>query len=386
MHLSFLRPLYGRPGPWVSVYLDASHDTEDAAKTLELRWRAARERLTAPRGGDPGAEGGADVTADAATLDAVEQAVLTHPVRPGGYGLAVFGAAGAARYVETTPVPPVDVIAHVGHLPHTMPLVRLRQERVAWLRVVVDRTGADLLGATEGGVTRTSSVTGGEDYPIRKVKPGGWSQPRYQRSAENTWEHNAKDIADAVADLAVAVDPEVVVIAGDVRARQLLVEHLPERWRQRVVQTEAGSRAPGADPEPLDAATASNVAALAAHRVAETIDRFRSEWGRDAAAGTGLAAAVAALQRGQVDTLLVNELSADERLWIGPEPTQLAFTADEVRAMGVDEPRRVRADSAVLRALTATEADLVLVAPEEADLDGGVGALLRYVDAATRHR
>jgi hypothetical protein len=54
--------------------------------------------------------------------------------------------------------------------------------------------------------------------------------------------------------------------------------------------------------------------------------------------------------------------------------------------MGVDEPRRVRADSAVLRALTATEADLVLVAPEEADLDGGVGALLRYVDAATRHR
>ena len=285
-----------------------------------------------------------------------------------------------------TPVPPAEVTAANAALPHVLPLVVLRGERVAWLRVVVDRTGADLLGATEGGVPRTAQVTGTWEYPIRKVKPGGWSQPRYQRSAENSWEHNAQEVADAVADLATTVEPEVLVIAGDVRARTLLIEHLPERWRRRVLHSEVGSRAPGADPEPLDAVTAAAVADLAARHRAETVDRFRAERGRDAAAGTGLGAAVAALQRGQVDTLLAFGEPVDDPVWVGPEPTQLAMTADEVRAMGVAKPERVRADAALLRAATATEADLVLVSPGEVDLDAGVGALLRYVDASTRRR
>src|SRR5439155_8796376 len=118
----------------------------------------------------------------------------------------------------------------------------------------------------------------------------------------------------------------------------------------------------------LDAVTAAAVADLAARHRAETVDRFRAERGRDAAAGTGLGAAVAALQRGQVDTLLAFGEPVDDPVWVGPEPTQLAMTADEVRAMGVAKPERVRADAALLRAATATEADLVLVSPGEVDL------------------
>jgi len=84
MPLSFLRPLYTRPGPWASVYLDASHDTEDAAKILDLRWRAARERLAA-------------ADADDATVAALDTAVREHRPRPGRYGLAAFAAPGAAK-------------------------------------------------------------------------------------------------------------------------------------------------------------------------------------------------------------------------------------------------------------------------------------------------
>jgi hypothetical protein len=47
---------------------------------------------------------------------------------------------------------------------------------------------------------------------------------------------------------------------------------------------------------------------------------------------------------------------------------------------------RVRADAALVRALTATDAELVLLGPDEADIDGGIAGLLRYADAATRHR
>jgi hypothetical protein len=40
MDLSFLRPLYERPGPdYVSVYADTSRDSENAARAVDLRWR-----------------------------------------------------------------------------------------------------------------------------------------------------------------------------------------------------------------------------------------------------------------------------------------------------------------------------------------------------------
>src|SRR2546423_227141 len=40
-----LRDLLDYGGPFASVYFDGSHDTEDAGKELELRWRAIRKQL-----------------------------------------------------------------------------------------------------------------------------------------------------------------------------------------------------------------------------------------------------------------------------------------------------------------------------------------------------
>jgi hypothetical protein len=96
---------------------------------------------------------------------------------------------------------------------------------------------------------------------------------------------------------------------------------------------------------------------------------------------------VAALQRGQVDTvLLIDDPSSTEQLWVGPQPLELSHDRAELLAMGVRDPQRVRADAALVRALTATDAELVLLGPDEADIDGGIAGLLRYADATTRHR
>jgi Bacterial archaeo-eukaryotic release factor family 2 len=374
MHLSFLRPLYERPGPWASVVLDASHETEDATKALDLRWRAVRNELAAQGTDEP-------------TLVALENAILTHHPLPGRYGLAAFAARGEVALIEPIVVTPRDHIAAFGPLPHAMPLVAGYGEHVAWLRVVVDRTGADLLGATAGGVPRRGHVSGHNLYPIHKAKPGGWSAPRYQRAAEMSWERNAQEIAEAVADLARSVDAEIILVAGDPQARHLLVEHLPEWWRHRTVESDTGSRARGADPEPLDDATLQAIASLAARHVSEIVDRFRTEHGRDGAAGIGLPATVSALQRSQVDTvLLINDLSSTEHVWVGETPTEIAMSEAQLREMGTEKPHRVRADAGLLRALAATDGDLVLVTPDEINLDGGVGALLRYADASTRRR
>ena len=106
------------------------------------------------------------------------------------------------------------------------------------------------------------------------------------------------------------------------------------------------------------------------------------------ALGAGLDAVVSALQRNQVDTMLiVDDPSADGELWVGPEPTEIATDPAQLSGMSVADPQRVRADAALLRALIGTDADLTVLAPEEApELTDGVGAVLRYVDASTPGR
>src|SRR5688572_20825268 len=136
-----------------------------------------------------------------------------------------------------------------------MPLVATRGERIPWLCVVVDRTGADLESFT-GGYLDRREVDGGHTYPLHKSGQGGWSQARYERATVLTWERNTAAVAEAAVKIAGSIGAEVIVVAGDPQARSMLVDHLPERWRHRVVLTDAGSRAPGADPEPLDQVTA----------------------------------------------------------------------------------------------------------------------------------
>jgi len=154
-----------------------------------------------------------------------------------------------------------------------------------------------------------------------------------------------------------------------------------------VVETDAGARAAGADPTALDDVTIQAVAERAAAHEQDVLDRYRTQLGRDAAAGNGLPAVIAAVQRGQIDTvLLIDDPSSTEHLWVGPGPLELSYDRSELLAMNVTDPQRARADAALVRALACTDGQLMLVGPDEVDLDGGVAAVLRYADAATRQR
>jgi hypothetical protein len=104
MDLSLLRPLFEQPGPWVSVYLDATRAGENADHEIDLRWRALREQLSGQG-------------ADEASLDAVATVIREHPFRSGRYGLAIFARAGAVAEWEPLPAPPATDVAHRGPLP-----------------------------------------------------------------------------------------------------------------------------------------------------------------------------------------------------------------------------------------------------------------------------
>lgn len=364
MFLSDLRPLYELPGPWASVYLDASRHNERAREELRLRWRSAREALT-------------DSGADPDRLRPIEEAINgDHTAGP--HGLAIFEDLNQARvaHAETLPTPPAGTEASVSALPHVMPMLTQRGERVSWLRVVVDRTEGRIEQVVNGQLRRTETVDGQETYHLTKSKPGGWSAPRYQASAEENWERNASDVAAAVLDLAEEAKAEVLILAGDVRACQLLTEQLPRHWRDRTVHAD-GSLAAGADPERLDEATQRAVAEIAAARVADAIERFDLRRAHGTA-NSGLGATVEALQSGVAEAVLVNPSKLDHfDLWVGPEPAYLAVDDHELRRLGVSSPQREPAGDGIVRTAACTGAELFLVEEAAADLEDGVAVLMR---------
>ena len=340
MRLSALRALYDRPGPWTSVYVDASKNMEEAPERLRLRLRDAPPP--------------------------VERAVAQDQT-PGTHGLVALVHGDELALAEPLPHPPAIPLVQTGPVPLVVPMLEQRGEEVSWLRVVVDRTGGEVEAASAGRSPRVFEVDGHEDYPIRKSKPGGWSAPRYQRAAELNWERNTGDVANAVTRLAEQYDAEVLVVAGDVRARQLLVDQLPKIWQERAVQTDSQ----------VDQATQVAIGAVAATRLHDAIDRFAVLSGRGAAA-TGLLDTVEALQRNLADTLLLASGRLDgARLWIGPAGDQVATSESALTDLGIGPVNDVQADEALVRAAACTGADLFFVEPAAVELADGVGVVLR---------
>jgi hypothetical protein len=372
MDLHYLRPIYAQPGPWASVYLDASRNDESGDREVALRWRALAEHLEA-------------LGADQPTIDVTGEALLNYPTQVGRYGLAAFARAGRVALVEPMNAPPPADEARYSELPHAMPLVALRGEDIPYVRVIADRAGADLEGlavATAPRLRETDrTVRGSEQFPLHKARSGGQGRVGDTASIDDNWQRNAGEVAAATAELAEAVGAEVVVVGGDVRTVPMFVAKLPKRWQQRVVRTDAGSRAPGADEEALDDVTIQAIADLADRHTQQAIDRYQTQRGENVST-TGLPDVVSALQRRQVETvLLVNDLSSTDTLFVGlDDPSLVAVDADTLRTEGVEDPLRVRADQALLRAIEGTDAALVLVGPDEVPLEHGIGAVMRWAD------
>ena len=105
--------------------------------------------------------------------------------------------------------------------------------------VLADRQGADLV-AVRREVGPVEREVGGHDDPLHKAKPGGWSQRRYQQRAENTWEHNARNVATEIARVVERVDARIVVVAGDVRALELIREDVPKEIAEKLHEVRGG--------------------------------------------------------------------------------------------------------------------------------------------------
>jgi hypothetical protein len=364
VEIATLTKLYSVEGPFVTIYLGTPSDVPNAEQQHELRWRNLLRDLE-ERG------------VDQRTRNALDAAVGGH--EPGGQRVLV-AARGQVLLATNLPEEPAqEVTVSVGPLPALLPLVESLTLRVPHLVVLADRIGADIFAYAGSDEPVESAEVTGEEWPIRKVAAGGWSQRRYQARAEENWEHNAKSVAATVARVAADVNARLVVAAGDVRALTLIADDLPENVKPLWTTVEGGRGADGSETLVAERVL-DKVGELLRSETLTLLETFAQERGQGDRACDGAADTIAALRMAQVDTLLVtDQLDPARTAQFGPLPTQLGLTTDELDAMGVDRPQQGPLVDVLLRAALATDAAARLVPGDlESSPREGVGALLRF--------
>jgi hypothetical protein len=352
------------PGPVASVYLDTTSATTNPREQIDLRWKNLRRDLEGKGG-------------DAATLDAMEATVAAS--HGGGDALAMFASRGRVLHHSRWPEPPAHDFARWAPLASVGPVIEWHQSMAPHLVVRVDRVGADVTAFLPDEPNVETQVSG-DDLHIQRSAPGGWSQRRFQQRAENQWESNAEEVADSLIKLFDEVSARLVVLSGDVRAVQFLKESLPTRVLDVLEEVDGGREAEA------EGRVAEEVVRLVATAVASdtvaVLAKFREERGQDDRASDGVPATVAALQRAQVETLLVHDDPTDDRsLWFGPDGVHLAMAAGSLSELGVTSPQEGRLADVLIRAALATSSDVRIVpTTSENGPTEDVGAILRWAD------
>ncbi|WP_219414115.1 Rv2629 family ribosome hibernation factor [Pseudonocardia nigra] len=369
MDLQFLRNLTEKPGPFATVYLDASHDTEDAARAAQLRWTEARSQL-------------AEQGADEATLDALEGAVGSGEPAVGRAGRVLVGRGGEVLLDRTLPEPPAVPSARWEPLPGLLPMLVDQPEPVSAVIVRIDETGGEIFAAGPGAEPVPVEDVEGSEYLVHKVRAGGWSHLNMQERVEESWRRNTAEVAERVDRHVAATGARLLVIAGDPRSRSRLRDALGERAAGMAVELDHSG---GADADVLAAAVAEAVQDAVTDDRRAVLERYDQAAGRpDGLAVDGIERVLAALRAEAVDTLLVDgAVDRDTEVWISEVPTRLATSEDDLRAIGTDPTERVPVDAALLRAAACSGAAFVPVGGGRTGLVGrpmadGVAALLRY--------
>ncbi|MEZ3180706.1 hypothetical protein KYY02_19045 [Streptomyces pimonensis] len=381
MQLSFLQPLFDRPGPWATVYFDPAQNDESGAKRRELSVREACRTLE-------------EEGADTATTEAVRDALLQIGPAEDPAGRVVFAAGGEVVLSHRLSRPPQRQIACWAPLPRLTPLLELAGQDPVCLVAYIDRTGADF--EVRGAVgPRSAGQVEGKQHPVHRTASSDWSERHFQLKVENTWERNAGEIAEALSAAYEESGADLILLVGDPRERPAVHEKLPEEVRRVTTETEHGGRAAGSASPALEEAIEQVRQRYTRHRVEEALDRFRAGrvgTDRPTEAVEGIPALVEAAREHRIDTLLVRPdgPELDRETWVGARPDQVAARRSDARTLGESDPTAVRADDALLRAAAVTAADVLVVPPADEDgadatdvPTGGLGALLRWTYETT---
>lgn len=356
MHTARIAELYDAEGPFASAFVDISQDSEDGAHRRELLIEEATRQLT-------------DSGAPQEVVHVVRTALDEDVDVPAPVSRFVVANADGVLLADVVPQRTDGSVASWAPLPDVTSWIAVQDSFVPFALVVADREGSDIeIYRTSASEPSDSSELHGETLHIHKVPIGGWSQSRYQNATEEVWKRNAAETAKRI-DAHVTSGIQLVVLAGDPRARSDIKAAVGTAAADRIVETEAGGRAAGSSRDALESAVADVLRGHVVDARVQHVRTYRDRVGENRAVATGIDEVSDAFVRGQVDTLLLD-----------PHPAREA----EVRpadhpglTLGTGDRSPVAADLALIAAAARTGASVVVVS--SAALGGEpAAALLRW--------
>lgn len=359
MHTTDLSPLLQTPGPYATVFVDVSHDSENGAHEHELRVREACDQLAAQG-------------ADTSVIDQVAER-LSEPVdRPSPVARLLVATAAGIAYDELASTQVDRPVATWDSLPDLGAWVTHRDASVDFVLALVDHEGGDVtVHDSDVPEPELEIRAGGEVEFIHKVPTGGWSALRYQHNVDNVWQRNADAVVDEITRL-VRQGHRLVLLAGDPQSVGMVRDGLGDGAgaQATLVELPTGTRSEDGGDEALQQAVSEALLHHVVQRRTALVHRFKEAQGRGARAATGAAEVADAFVRGQVDTLLLDTgRLAEDTLDPADHPGLVLGAAT------LSGP--VRADQALIAAASLTDADVV---PLPAAALGGapVATLLRW--------
>jgi hypothetical protein len=345
-----LSSILASDGMWTFAYLD--HHGDEPQPAQHSRRHALVDELRKCGAPEP-------------DVQAVDDAVASDAGIPSPSVIYLLVRNGAAEVVERfvgRRLGPEQV--GYGRIPPVLPLLRHRAEDIRYVVVEAGREGAHLRVELAGrtGAQEAAEVEGRTDS-LPKVQAGGWSHKRYQTHSEEIWKQTQSEVADALEGIVQEQRPSFVVVAGDVRARQLLEDALPAGVKAITIDVDAHTKADGADAGALDDAIVRAIDERLGKAVTDARDRAAAAGGRNGA--HGVREVVAALQEAQVDTLVLDarELGTDETLEaLDAEPWVAVGEDDRAAARSLG---RVQAAEALARAALFSGATVLVAEDQE---------------------
>jgi len=352
-----LSDVFNAPGPFATVLVDVSHDSENAEHEHDLHVRAAVDSLT-------------EQGADERVISHVKQRLGDLVHRPAPVARVVVANADGVLLDEVAGFRVDQPVASYGPLPDLAPWIEHRDGVLTFVLALVDHEGGDVaLYDSDVPEPEEETSAGGETHHVHKVPVGGWSALRYQHVTDNVWIRNGKDVAEKVKEH-VSTGTGLVLLAGDPQSVGIVRDELADVQGATVVELSSGTRNEDGGDEAQQQAVREALMAQAVERRLSLSHELKDRLGQDRAVATGVREVADAFVRGQVETLLLDpSATAELTLDPGQHPGL---------TLGPDLPSGpVRADQALVAAAALTAA-AVSVVPSAVLGGAATAALLRW--------
>ncbi|KQR20674.1 hypothetical protein ASF79_14445 [Agreia sp. Leaf335] len=336
MTSSALAGIYRDHAEYTQVYLDMSVDTADPPGVQDERRTSVLDRLALA--GSPQRD-----------LDCVADVLATATAGPSPFCLFVLVRDGVVVVEEVLPGLAVEPeITSYGPLPDLVPLLKAQPLEFTYLTVETARDGGEVQLFRAGSrVAESEDHVQGRTDTLHKIKGGGWRHDHMQNHAEEIWRQTQSELASTVDDIVRTRRPRLLVVAGDIRARQLLEQELSEASRAILSIEPTNTRADGSTDSALPDRVDEEIERILNDDKQAVLDLLALHDGRgDNLVELNFGGVILALAAGQVDTLIVDSdrlrekqaLALDAEPWVasapedalgarilGPVPAQLAL-------------------------------------------------------------